>query len=115
MCRTVGSHRFIDAMTSPVKTRFRACAALGMATGCRALRPGLPESLPFAFAAFKLNSLSKGDNRPARSVSHLLEVIERLEESAAHFRSLRSPSTLRRPRACIPSRSSAQSRSSNVR
>ena len=30
-------------------------------------------------------------DRLARSVSHLLEVIERLEESGAHFRSLRDP------------------------
>src|SRR5208283_516230 len=51
MRRTVGSHRSIDAMTSPVKTRFRACAALAMAAGSRALRPGLPESFPLAFAA----------------------------------------------------------------
>src|SRR5271165_4064273 len=51
MRRTVGSHRSIDAMTSPVKTRFRACAALAMAAGSRALRPGLPESFPLACAA----------------------------------------------------------------
>jgi hypothetical protein len=36
MRRTVGSHRSIDAMTSPVKTRFLACAALGAPQGLRA-------------------------------------------------------------------------------
>ncbi len=55
-------------------------------------------------------------DRLARSVSHLLEVIERLEESGAPtFVRCATPSTLRRPRACFPSKSSARSRNSNAR
>src|SRR5271157_3288800 len=41
----------MDAMTSPVKTRFRAAAVLAMAAGSLALRPGFPGSFPRACAA----------------------------------------------------------------
>ena len=51
MRRTVGSHRSMEAMTSPVKTRFRAAAALAIAEGSLALRPGFPGSFPRARAA----------------------------------------------------------------
>ena len=54
-------------------------------------------------------------DRLARSVSHLLDVIERLEESGVTFVRCATPSTLPRPKACFHSRSSARSRSSNAR
>ena len=63
MRRTVGSHRSIDAMTSPVKTRFRACAALAIAAGSRALRPGLPESLPLALRRLDAGLRALGNQR----------------------------------------------------
>ena len=54
-------------------------------------------------------------DRLARSLSHLLEVVEGLQARGVHFRSLRDRSTRRARRACSPSRSSAPPRNSNVR
>src|SRR4051794_5889731 len=54
-------------------------------------------------------------DRLARSVSHLLAVIEQLEAGGAHFRSLRDPIDTSTPRACSPSRSWGRSPSSSAR
>lgn len=54
-------------------------------------------------------------DRLARSVSHLLEVIETLEKRGAHFRSLRDPIDTRRRRACFRCKCSARSPSWNGR
>src|SRR5689334_22396641 len=43
-------------------------------------------------------------DRLARSLAHLLEVIERLRAQGAHFRSLHDPSTPRAHRGCSPSK-----------
>ncbi len=43
-------------------------------------------------------------DRLARSVSHLLAVIEQLEAAGAHFRSLRDPIDTSRRRGCSPCR-----------
>lgn len=54
-------------------------------------------------------------DRLARSVSHLLEVIERLADEGAHFRSLRDPIDTSTPQGMFSSRCSGQSRSLNAR
>ena len=54
-------------------------------------------------------------DRLARSLSHLLEVVEGLQARGVHFRSLRDPIDTAARRACSPSRSSAPPRNSNAR
>ena len=78
-----------DAQTDEL--RAAGCAAIYQEHGSGASR-ARPE------LARLMREIRPGDvlvvvrlDRLARSVSHLLEVIERLEESGAHFRSLRDP------------------------
>jgi DNA invertase Pin-like site-specific DNA recombinase len=54
-------------------------------------------------------------DRLARSVSHLLEVIEGLEKKGAHFKSLQDPIDTSTPRACSRCKFSVPWRSSNAR
>jgi DNA invertase Pin-like site-specific DNA recombinase len=70
------------------------------AAGCQALHQehGSGASRARPVLARLMREISAGDvlvvvplDRLARSVSHLLDVIERLEERGAHFRSLRDP------------------------
>ena len=69
-----------------------------------------------------LERIGKGDtlvvvpiDRLARSLSHLLEVIERLEAKGAFFRSIQDPINTASPRVSLPCKSSVQRPSSSVR
>ena len=64
MRRTMGSQVDAEAIRSPTEARWRAAEAARIASGRRSRKPGLPASLPRAFAALHARLGAFGDQSP---------------------------------------------------